>query len=113
MELSKAAVLKSVIAELEITRRLQEKALMDQYKLTYDRLRPLHMLRTTLEGLTTPGGIGSGVLNATLCTGGGWLARKLLLGRSPGLFKKMLGTLLEMGLTGLLGKLGGSFESRG
>jgi len=43
-------------------------------------------------------------LKATLGLGAGILSKKIFLGKSPGIFRKVVGSAVQMGLAGLVSK---------
>jgi hypothetical protein len=64
----------------------------------------MNLLKSTFNKVKETPGITSSVLKATLGLGAGLLSKKLFLGKSPGIFRRIVGSAVQMGLTGLVAK---------
>lgn len=103
--------LREEIALLETTQLSNRIALKEQFKITYDSLRPLNLIKSTFKELTSAPDFKSDFLNSTLGIGAGYLSRKIIVGASHNPIKKLLGTLLQVGITSIVAKNGDGIKS--
>lgn len=104
MKITTASQLDAAILELEQKKDFQEKALVDQFNITYQSLRPLNLVKNAIEDIAGSPEIRDNVLNAAIGVGTGFVTKKLLLGKSNSLFKKILGGALEFGVANIVAK---------
>ena len=111
MEINNAAHLKMAILELEQKRVLQEKELLLHLHQTYNSLKPVNMLKSAVHGLTSEPNLGNNVINALIGLGTGIISKKLVIGGSHNIFKKLMGVAVEFGVAGLVTKKGEEIKS--
>lgn len=103
--------LREEIALLETTQLSSEIALKEQFKITYDSLRPLNLIKSTFKDLTSAPDFKGDFLNSTMGIGAGYLTKKIIVGASHNPLKKLLGTLLQVGITSIVAKNGDGIKS--
>jgi hypothetical protein len=103
--------LREEIASLEITQLNNEIALKEQLKITYDSLRPLNLIKSTFKDLTSAPDFKGDFLNSTMGISAGYLTKKIIVGASHNPIKKLLGTLLQVGITSIVAKNGDGIKS--
>jgi hypothetical protein len=103
--------LREEIALLETTQVSNRIALKEQFKITYDSLRPLNLIKSTFKELTSAPDFKDDLLNSTIGIGAGYLSRKIIVGASHNPIKKLLGTLLQIGITSIVSKNGEGIKS--
>jgi hypothetical protein len=96
--------LKAIIAELEKKKAQQEKVLINQFNLTYESLKPVNMIKSTLHEIGNSTDLKSNLMDAALGLGFGMLSKRILIGSSGNFFKKIGGALLEFGIAGIVAK---------
>ena len=96
MKIENRETLAIAILELEKKRQVQEGELTAQFKKTSESLSPINLIRNGITNLTAMPGIGESILKAAAGIGLGVLSKKLFLGRSPNLIKKLLGSFFEL-----------------
>jgi len=104
MEIKNSEDLKIAIRELEEKELRQKQQLKADFHAYKETLRPINLLKSTIHKVKETPGITSTVLKATLGLGAGILSKKLFLGKSPGIFRKVIGSAVQMGLAGLVAK---------
>jgi hypothetical protein len=104
MKIEDQTDLKALIAGLEEKKDLQEKMLIDHFNLTYESLKPINMIKSTLQEISGSPNLKSNLLDATLGVGAGLLSKKLMVGSSNNIFRKIGGTLLEFGIATVVAK---------
>lgn len=95
MKIDSKASLNAAIIELEKKKILQEEELIDQYRLTRESLTPINLIKSGISKLGEMPGIGEGILKTAAGLGVGILSKKLFLGKSPTILKKLLGGVFE------------------
>jgi hypothetical protein len=105
------AALKSAIKVLEVEQEVKEIELKNQFYLTYESLRPLSILRNTLRGLFSTSN--EDLSGTAVGAASGYLVKKLLIGSSGSLLRKLIGTALQIGMTNLASHKSDAIKSFG
>ncbi len=113
MHIENAASLKAAIAELEQEKMIRERALIDQFNLTYESLKPINMIRDTYNEMVGSSGLRASLIDATLGVGVGILSKRVLMGSSTNFLKKIAGTILELGIANIVSKNSDKIKSAG
>jgi hypothetical protein len=100
--ITSAAELKRVIQRVEIEHAMQGKRLKEQFFLAYENLKPANILKSTLNEITKSPYLIDNVLGATLGLITGYLSRKIAVAGSGNLFRKLIGSVLQFGITNLI-----------
>lgn len=100
--ISSAAELKRVIQRVEIEHAMQGKRLKEQFFLAYENLKPANILKGTLNEITKSPYLIDNVLGATLGLVTGYLSRKIAVAGSGNPFRKLIGSVLQFGITNLV-----------
>jgi hypothetical protein len=104
--------LKEAIQILEEEYYVKEQELRKQLFVTYSSLKPFNILKNTLKEITSPtlieeiSGSGIGLI-------GGFLSRKIFVGTSGNVIRKVLGSLLQLGVTAVVSQNSGIIQSAG
>ncbi len=104
MKITTASQLDFAILQLEQKKDVQEKDLVDHFNLTYQSLRPLNLIKNAIEDIAGSPEIRDNVINAAVGVGTGFVTKKLLVGKSDSLFKKILGGAIEFGVANIVSK---------
>ena len=96
--------LKETIELLKLREAQQLQVLKEQFHLTYEGLKPMNLIKDGLKSVTaTPGIIGT-LIKTALGLATGYLSKRVLFGVAQKPIKKILGTLLELGVAGFIAK---------
>lgn len=87
------------IALLEVERDIQKSLLKRQLSQTFDSIKPVNLLKDSLEDFNSRPDLKSSLLQSTLSIAGGYLSKKLVMGKSNSTFKKIVGYVLQYGIT--------------
>jgi hypothetical protein len=112
-KITTAAELKEAIRLLEIEQKVEGALLKEQFKITYESLRPANLIGTTIKELTTLPDLKGNLLTTALSLGAGYLSKKAAVGNTPNPLKQLLGTFLQMGVTSLVSKNSDTIKSIG
>jgi hypothetical protein len=106
MQIHNSASLKAAIHQLEQKHFIQKEALIDQFHETYESLKPLNIVKNEFKKITSsitgPSETKSNILKTALGLGVGFLTKKLFIGGSANILKRLLGTAVEVGVAKLV-----------
>jgi hypothetical protein len=94
--------LKEAISLLEIKRDKEEQLLKEQLKTTYENLKPINLIKNKFNELISAPDLKANVLKSVLSVAAGYLTNKVAVGSTHNPLKKLLGVLLQMGVTSLV-----------
>lgn len=97
-------LLDQAIERLERERQMKFDDLKNQLDLTIQSLKPMNILKGTLEDLKQFPEVKSNIVQLATSLVGGYLSKKLLFGKSTSTFKKIAGYLLQYGVTNFISK---------
>ena len=110
-KITTTAELREAILLLEIEQKNQSDLLKEQFKITYESLKPVNLIGNTIKELTKLPDLKGDLLSTALSLAAGYLTKKAAVGNTPNPIKQVLGTLLQMGVTGLVSKNSDSIRS--
>jgi hypothetical protein len=82
----------------------EELLLKEQFKITYESLKPLNFIRSTFKELVTAPDFKEDLLNTSISLAAGYFSKKLAIGSTNNPFKQILGSFLQMGVTSIVSK---------
>lgn len=96
--------LKESIILLELQQVYEKQLLKDQFKITYQNLKPANLIKDTFKELVTAPDFKGNLLDTVLSIATGYLSKKVIIGSTLNPIKQLLGTVLQMGVTGIVAK---------
>lgn len=96
--------LKESISQLEIKRANEKALLIEQFKTTYECLKPASIIKNTFNELVTGPDFKEGLFGTILSFAAGYLSKKAVVGPTHNPLKQLLGTFLQMGITSIVSK---------
>ena len=96
--------LKGSIRLLEIQQAEEGKILKEQFKITYESLKLVNLVKSSLKELTESVEIKNNLFESIVSIVTGYLTKKLMISSSSNPFKKILGVLIQLGVTNLVAK---------
>jgi hypothetical protein len=100
--ISCAAELKIAIQKLEFQHSLQGKLLQEDFFIAYDSLKPVNLIKNTLSEITSSPYLIDNMLAAVTGMISGYVSKKITVGVSHSLFRKIMGSVLQFGVTNLV-----------
>ncbi|MBF03612.1 MAG: hypothetical protein CMP76_09980 [Flavobacterium sp.] len=88
-------ILDEKIRLLEIKRNHDFEILRNQFNETLDSLKPVNIVKETIADFKKSKEIKSSLLETTLGIAGGYLTRKMMIGKSAGTLKKITATIVQ------------------
>ena len=104
MKINNSAELHAAIKELEVQEEMQKEILVEKFHAIYESFKPINLLKSSLSKIIKSPDVVDGIINTTVGLGTGLLSKNLLIGKSAGIVKKLLGTAVELGVVGLVSK---------
>ena len=91
--------LKAQIQRLEAIQSQQLIELKEHAEITFEQLKPLNLIKTTLNEMTRSPDIKSHLIQGIIAVAGGYLSKKIMIGGSGNWFKQIGGTLFQFFVT--------------
>jgi hypothetical protein len=91
--------LKNAIQLLEAEQAFQGQLLKEQFFVTYQSLRPVNILRNALKDIASTPNLLDNILGTATGIASGYLSKKVFIGASVNLFRKLIGSVLQVGVT--------------
>jgi hypothetical protein len=93
--ISNKAELDAAIRELESKRVQQEQDLVNLYQVTRESLSPMNLIKEGFSRMTSMPNFQDGIIKTVTGIGAGVLSKKLFLGGSSNIIKKLLSNVVE------------------
>lgn len=90
------ATLRKRILELETKSNTAEESLKQQFGVVKESMKPSNLLKTGISNMAAGPMLGEGLIKTAAGVGIAMLSKRLFLGKSSGIAKKMMGTVLEV-----------------
>jgi len=111
--ITSSAALKDAIQLMEVEQSIQAQLLKDQFLLTVDSMRPVNVLRSTLHDISSSPKLIDNILGLTMGITSGFLTNKIFVGASGNLLRKLLGSVLQFGVTNAVAQHPDTIKSYG
>ena len=94
--------LKNAIQLLEAEQAIKRQLLKEQLIITYDSLKPINILRRTLKEITSSQDLRDNILGTASGIASGYLSKKIFIGTSGNIFRKLIGSILQLGVSSVV-----------
>lgn len=91
--------LKLEIQLLEVQQALREQLIKDQFQLVYESYKPINLLKNALKSISGSPNLFDNILGSTVGMASGFISKKIVVGTSGNLIRKLLGSLIQVGVT--------------
>jgi hypothetical protein len=112
-KITSAQELHEAIEALEQKKADQMIVLEHHFADFYESLRPANLIKNTFQNVFSSNDSRRNILGSVIGLGTGFLSKKLLVGKSVSVFKKILGAAVEFGVAGLIAKNAGRIKEKG
>jgi small ligand-binding sensory domain FIST len=92
------------IKQLEAQQDAEWIAIKDEIDEIKENLKPLNLIRNTVAEINETVGFKSDLAQSAISIGIGYLAKKLVVGKTDSIFKNILGSILQLAVTTLVAK---------
>jgi len=103
-KISSQAELNEAIYLLEVEQDMKGRQLKDQFYATYETFKPGKLFNSTLKDFVSSPMSIDNILGTAAGLTTGFLVRRVLVGASGGILKKLIGTALQLGVTYLVAR---------
>lgn len=112
-EITSIAGLKNAIQVLEVEQSIKEQQLKEQLFLTYESLRPINLIRNTLKEIFSTTSLSENLSGTAMGMTSGFLLKKIFIGRSGNIFRKLFGSILQFGIAKIIAQNSELIKSAG
>jgi len=91
--------LKNAIQLLEAEQAIKRQLLKEQLIITYESLKPINILRRTLKEIALSKDVRDNILGAASGIASGYLSKKIFIGTSGNIFRKLIGSIVQLGVS--------------
>lgn len=102
--ISNVVLLNDEILLLESRQAYEFELMRQQFHITSESLKPVNLIASTLREVITLPETGNKLIDNTIGIATGFITRKLLFGASASPVKKVIGTMLQFGISNLVYK---------
>lgn len=107
------AKLKKDIQILEEEQSVKGQQLKDQLSLTYNSFKPNQLIQSTLKDLVTSPHMIDNIIDTTLSIATGYISKKIIVGASGNIIRRVLGSIIQAGATRLISNNAGTIKTAG
>jgi hypothetical protein len=111
--ITSTAELKNTIQLLEVERVVNEQLLKEQFHITYESLKPVNLLKGTLKDISASPYLIDNILGTAMGLASGYLTKKIIVNTSGNMFRKLIGSVLQLGVTNVVAKHPDAIKSFG
>ena len=101
-KITPADELRNAILLMETEQDIKEQLLREQFRLTYESLKPINLIKSTIHDIASSPYLLDNILGAVVGLASGYISKKAVVGSSNSVFRKLLGTVLQFGVTNLV-----------
>ena len=98
------AELRSAIEKLEVEQLAKAQLLKIQFHLTYESLKPINILKNTLNDVATSPWLINNIIGTAAGLASGYISKKIVIAGSSNIFRKILGSVLQFGVTNVVAR---------
>jgi hypothetical protein len=91
--------LENAIQLLKIDQAIQKQLLREQFQITYESLKPANLLKSSLKEIVTSPDLITNILSNVIGLTTGYFSNKIVVGTSSNVIRRILGSLLQVGVT--------------
>lgn len=96
--------LREAIVQLEYEKAISGKLMKEQFRIAIEHLKPSNIIKSTFKDLADTPGLKESLFGATMGMASGYLTKKIVVGKSKGIVKNIIGSLLQMGVSTIVSK---------
>jgi len=100
--ITSSETLKDAIQLLEVEQDIKGQLLKEQLYITYESLKPLNLLKHTLKEISSSPYLIDNISGSAMGLVSGFLSKKIFVGASGNLIRKLIGSVLQFGITNVV-----------
>ena len=107
------AELKNAIQKLEVKQAGEFKLMKEEFKGTYENLKLINIIKNTFKQAASAPELKTDIINTAIGLSTGFVAKKLMLGKTLNPFSKLLGIIVELAVANKVTKNAGGIKTIG
>jgi hypothetical protein len=111
--INSAVMLKEAIFELEMRKNKQGRTIKEQFYEIKEKLKPANIIRNTIDEVATSPRLRLNLLGAMVGLGAAYFSRKLVVGKSGGILRNIVGSALQLGISAAVAGKPGMLQALG
>lgn len=111
--ITSSADLKKAIQFLEVEQGFKAQLLKEQFHITVENLKPANLLRNALHDISSTPNLIDNVLGTAVGIASGLLTNRIFVGGSANLVRKLLGSVLQFGVSNAVAQHPDTIKSYG
>jgi hypothetical protein len=111
--ITSTAGLKNAIQLLEAEQATALQLLKEQLAITYHSFKPVNFLAGAFNRMTSSPNLIENILGTSVGLATGYLSKKIVVGASVNIFRKLFGSVLQLGVTNLITRHPDAFKTFG
>jgi hypothetical protein len=112
-EITSTAGLKDAIQLLESEQAVKRQLLKEQFYITYESLKPISLLKSAINDISSSPYLIDNLSGTVIGLATGYLTKKIFIGASGNLIRKLLGSILQFGVTNVVAQHSETIKSIG
>jgi hypothetical protein len=101
-KITSSTELKKAIQLLEEEQAIQGRLLKEQVFITYESLKPINLIKNTLKDLSSSPYLIENIVGSAMGIATGYVSKKIVVGTSANIFRKLIGSIFQLGVTNLI-----------
>ena len=97
--ITSTAGLKNAIQLLEVEQAIKGELMKEQFLQICENLKPINLLKSTFRNITSSSNLIDNVLGTTVGLATGFLSKKIVIGTSGNIFRKIFGSMVQSGVS--------------
>lgn len=112
-EIISALALQDAIQLLESEQEVKKQLLKEQFYITYESLKPISLLKSAIDDISSSPYLVDNLSGTAIGLATGYLTKKLVVGTSGNLIRKLVGSILQFGVTNIVAQHSETIKSIG
>jgi hypothetical protein len=96
--------IKYSIQLLEAERHAKGQLLREQFLTTYDSFKLINIINSTIKDISSSPDLTDNIVGTATGIASGYITKKIIVGSSNNMFRKILGTAIQLGVTNFVAK---------
>lgn len=96
--------LKDAIELLEDEQAFKRELLKEQLNITFESLKPLNLITNALKDISSLPNLSENVLGSAVGLASGYLSKRIFIGTSGNIIRKLIGLILQFGITSVVSR---------
>ena len=111
--INQTEALNKTIAALQAKKEIEFSLLKEQFQITYESLKPINLIKSTLANVASSPELKNNVLNNVIGLTTGYISKKVILGSTRNPIKILLGSLFQFAIANVVSRHTESLKSTG